>query len=148
VEGRVLKRRKKNLRTYLQVSEDIGWSPSTCITCEGETAEFINGKPPCRSDKCKHFGNISNAENAPRGDLRQYLVGIEEVLEVAGMVISLSPLDGEGYPTAPVSEIMALPFEVSFEARDFFELISLYMSDLKNNIAQKRKWEAQKNKRV
>lgn len=80
--------------------------------------------------------------------MRQFLVGVEDVLEVAGMAISLSPLDGEGYPTAPISEIMALPFEVSFEARDFFELIALYVSDLKNSIAQKRKWEAQKNKKV
>jgi hypothetical protein len=76
------------------------------------------------------------------GDLRQFLVGIEDVLEVAGMVLSLSPLDSEGYPNAPVSEIMSLPFEVSFESRDFFELIAIYMSDLKNNIAQERKWKA------
>ena len=116
------------------------------MRCEGETAEFIDGKPPCKSDKCKFFGNISNLENAPKGDLRQFLVGIEEVLEVAGMVVSLSPLDGEGYPNAPISEIMALPFDVSFEAKEFFELMALYMSDLKNNIAQARKWEAKKKK--
>jgi len=79
-----------------------------------------------------------------RGDLRKFLVGIDDILEVAGIAISLSPLDGEGYPCAPISEIMSLPLEVSFEAKEFFELISIYVSDLRNNIAQKRKAEIAK----
>lgn len=58
------------------------------------------------------------------------------------MVLSLAPLDSEGYPSAPPSEIMALPFEVGFEAREFFELISIYMSNLRSSIAKERQWKA------
>lgn len=101
--------------------------------------EFINGKVPCKSQKCKLAGNLTSL---PDGDYRRFVVGIEDVLEVAGMVLSLSPLDNEGYPSAPVSEIMALPFEIGFDSRDFFEMIAIYMSDLRSNIAQERKWKA------
>lgn len=80
------------------------------------------------------------------GDWRQFTVGISDVLDVIGIVSQLSPLDSQGYPNATPSEVMALPFEVGFESREFFELIAIYMSDLKNNIAQERIWKAQQQK--
>lgn len=82
----------------------------------------------------------------PQGDLRRFTVGIEQILEVAGITMSLCPLDNEGYPCAPPSELMALPFEVNYEMKEFFELMAMYMSDIRQSIAVERKWKVQQER--
>lgn len=122
--------------------ENIGWTESECRTCEKEKGEFINNLPPCFSGQCKHFGNL---KNVPQGDLRQFKVGIERFLEVAAGLTVLCPLDANGYPAVPPSEIRAYGRTVDLDEEMFFELFEIYLGTVQKNISDQRKRERLKN---
>ena len=88
--------------------------------------------------KCKYFGNLNDV---PEGDLRRYLVGIEKFLEVATGINILCPLDPQGYPCAPPSEIDKYGRTVDMEEDMFFELMETYLYEKQKIISDNRKRE-------
>lgn len=134
-------RRKKNLITYLNAQDDTGWSLASCDSCKYEKIDYIDGQLPCRATgKCKYFGNKSNV---PEGDLRRYTVGIEKFLEVAQGLSILIPLDPQGYPCAPPTEIDKYGRTVDLGEDMFFELMETYLSVRQKNISDQRARERQ-----
>lgn len=98
--------------------------------------------PKCKTDVCKYFGNLTNV---PSGDLRQYTVGIERFLDIASGITVLCPMDSNGYPSVPPSEINFYGRAVDIDEEMFFELFEIYLSILQKNISDQRKRERAKN---
>lgn len=101
--------------------------------------------PQCKTSKCKLFGNL---KDVPYGDLRQYKVGIERFMEVAAGITVLCPLDSNGYPAVPPSEIKAYGRSVDLDEEMFFDLFETYLGVVQKNISDQRKRERLKNGRA
>lgn len=109
--------------------------------CQKEEGEFINGLPQCKTSHCKYFGNLTDV---PTGDLRQYKVGLEKFLNISAGITALCPLDSNGYPSVPPTEITAYGRTIDLDEETFYELFEIYLSVVQNNISDQRKRERAK----
>jgi hypothetical protein len=74
----------------------------------------------------------------------QYRVGIEKFLEISAGITVLCPLDSNGYPSVPPTEIKAYGRAIDLDEETFFELFEIYLSVIQRNISDQRKLEKAK----
>ncbi len=74
----------------------------------------------------------------------QYKVGIEKFLDIASGISVLCPLDSNGYPAVPPSEIKAYGRTIDLDEEMFFELFEAYLNIVQTNISNQRKRERAK----